>query len=150
MSDCYTFQIRATGILIEDNKVLLVRQRISLDRAWSLPGGRVEAGEKLDDAITRELLEETGLQTKVEKLLYVCDKPDCSPPILHITFLLSRVGGEIVLPTNEFDANPISDVKYVDFSKLMDYGFSQKFVWILENGFPKAGSYMGLKENIGL
>jgi len=149
--DNYHFQIRVTGILIEDRKLLLVKQKVhSTDRNWSLPGGRVEVGEKLDDAIIRELFEETGLTVKVEKLLYLCDKIDCIPPILHVTFLLSKIKGEIVLPTNEFDVNPIDDVKYVDFSKLIDLGFSQKFIEILENDFPHSGDYMGLKENIGL
>jgi hypothetical protein len=69
---------------------------------------------------------------------------------LHITFLLKKVRGEITLPINEFDDNPISDVRYVDFSSLLNFGFSEKFIDILENDFPNAGNYMGLKENIGL
>ena len=146
----YNFQIRVTGILIENKKILLVKQKIEQNRNWSLPGGRVDAGELLEEAINRELLEETGLVTRVEKLLYICDKTDCRPPILHITFLLKRVSGEIILPTNEFDDNPISDVKFVDFPSLIGLGFSQKFVSIVENNFPNAGNYMGLKENIGL
>jgi hypothetical protein len=67
-----------------------------------------------------------------------------------VTFLLKRISGEVTLPSNEFDDNPISDVKYVDFSDLSGYGFSEKFIGILENGFPDAGNYMGAKENIGL
>ena len=148
--DKYSFQIRVTGILIENNKILLVKQKITQNRIWSLPGGRVEAGEQLETAIIRELSEETGLNTRVERLLYVCDKTDCIPPILHITFLLRRVSGEITLPTNAFDDNPISDVKFVEFSNLTDHGFSEKFVTILINSLPNAGNYMGLKENIGL
>jgi len=148
--DNYNFQIRATGILVENETVLLVKQKISSGRAWSLPGGRVEAGETLDEAIVRELFEETGLITKVEKLLYLCDKPDATPPILHISFLLRKIGGELTLPTNEFDSNPISDIQFVAFTELANYGFSEKFSDILKNGFPGCGSYMGLKENIGL
>jgi len=40
----YSFQIRVTGILIENKKILLVKQKIEPNRAWSLPGGRVDAG----------------------------------------------------------------------------------------------------------
>ena len=120
----YNFQIRVTGILIENRKLLLVKQKVNSNREWSLPGGHVEAGEKLDEAIIREVFEETGINTKVEKLLYLCDKTDSTPPILHITFLLNKIDGEITLPTNEFDENPISDVRYVDFFELSDYGFS--------------------------
>jgi len=148
--DKYNFHIRVTGILIEDRKILLVKQRVTQSRAWSLPGGRVEAGELLDDAMNREMLEETELVTEVERLLYVCDKNDCDPPILHVTFLLKRISGNIALPSNEHEDNPISDVRFVDFSELGGYGFLDRFVSVLEGGFPYVGSYMGLKENIGL
>jgi len=148
--DKYNFHIRVTGILIEDRKILLVKQRVTQSRTWSLPGGRVEAGELLGEAINREMLEETGLVTEVERLLYVCDKNDSAPPILHITFLLKKMSGDIALPSNEYDDNPISDVQFVDFSELGEYGFSERFVGVLEDGFSDAGSYMGLKENIGL
>ncbi|AIE80308.1 Nudix hydrolase family protein [Bacillus cereus] len=80
-------QVRVTGILIEDEKVLLVKQRVA-NRNWSLPGGRVENGETLEEAVIREMREETGLEVNIQKLLYVCDKPDASPSLLHITFLL--------------------------------------------------------------
>lgn len=143
-------QVRVTGIVVEDDRILLVKQRVSADRAWSLPGGRVEQGETLEAAIVRELEEETGLTTEVVKLLYVCDKPDVSPSLLHITFLLWRIGGELRLPSNEFDANPIADVAMVPIEELEAYGFSAKFTSLVRDGFPEAGSYQGLKNNIGL
>ena len=143
------FQIRVTGVLIENGKILLVQQN-AVGRQWSLPGGRAEAGELLEQAVIRELYEETGLKVKVEKLLYVCDKPDAAPSVLHITFLLSRISGEIILPTNEFDQNPIGDVQFVPVSELPAYGFSEKFQRLVFKGFPNAGNYMGLKGAIGL
>ena len=149
MEHCF-FQIRVTGILLRGEELLLVKQRVTSSRGWSLPGGRVEQGEKLEEAMIREIKEETGLTVGVNRLLYLCDKPDTSPPILHITFLLDDLGGKTVLPTNEFDENPISDVAFVPVSDLPQYGFSQKFVEIIQNGFPSAGNYMGLKSNIGL
>ncbi|KOP64804.1 DNA mismatch repair protein MutT [Bacillus sp. FJAT-18019] len=143
-------QVRVTGILIEDERILLVKQSVSAERGWSLPGGRVEQGETLEEAMIREIQEETGLITKVTKLLYLCDKPDSSPSLLHITFLLERLAGELRLPSNEYDLNPIGDVAMIPIRDLTAYGFSEKFMTIVLNGFPEAGSYQGLKSQIGL
>lgn len=148
--DKYNFQIRVTAIVIKDKKLLVVKQDVNKDRSWSLPGGRVERGETLEYAIEREVLEETGLVTRVNKLLYLCDKNDSNPPIIHISFLMDYASGDIVLPTNEFDSNPISDVKFVEFEKLTELGFTQLFVDKITDGFSDSGSYMGLKKNIGL
>lgn len=142
-------QVRVTGILIEDEKVLLVKQKVA-NRDWSLPGGRVENGETLEEAMIREMREETGLEVKIKKLLYVCDKPDASPSLLHITFLLERIEGEIKLPSNEFDHNPIHDVQMVPINELSYYGFSETFINLISDGFANSGSYQGLKQHIGL
>ncbi|MFS1511471.1 NUDIX hydrolase [Chengkuizengella sp. SCS-71B] len=143
-------QVRVTGILIENGKILLVKQNVTSDRIWSLPGGRVEQGETLEEAIIREIEEETGLTTKVLKLLYICDKPEASPSLLHITFLLKRIKGNIRLPSNEFDKNPISEVLMIPVNDLVEHGFSEKFMSIVQGNFPDSGSYKGLKSNIGL
>jgi len=144
------FQIRVTGLLIENGKILLVNQKVSPNRSWSLPGGRLEQGETLEQGIVREVFEETGLNVKVIKLLYICEKTDVVPPLLHITFMIKRVSGEIKLPTNEFDENPIHDVKLIDINELTNYGFSELFQDIVKKEFPNAGNYMGLKSSIGL
>lgn len=149
MDEKYLFQIRVTGVLLQNDKLLVVKQKLS-NRMWSLPGGKLENGESIEECLRREMFEETGLHTQMEKMLYVCEKKNVSPPVIHITFLVTQVGGEITLPTNEFDENPIFDVKWVDISKLPDYGFSCKFVQIIENHFADAGKYMGDKSNIGL
>ncbi|MCP1321008.1 DNA mismatch repair protein MutT [Bacillus thuringiensis] len=142
-------QVRVTGILIEGEKLLLVKQKVA-NRNWSLPGGRVENGEMLEEAMIREMREETGLEVKIKKLLYVCDKPDASLSLLHITFLLEKLTGEIMLPSNEFDHNPIHDVQKVPIKDLSQYGFSETFITLISEGFASAGSYQGLKQNIGL
>jgi ADP-ribose pyrophosphatase YjhB (NUDIX family) len=146
-NEYYSFQIRVTGILLRDDKILLVKQQVG-KRAWSLPGGRLEHGESLEQGVIREIYEETGIVVAVDKLLYICDIT--SGNIIHITFLLSYISGEIILPDNAHDDNPISDVIFALIDELAEYGFSTKFRELVQNGFPGAGSYMGSKENIGL
>lgn len=150
MKENYIFNIRITGILIEDNKILLVQQNLSDKRNWSLPGGRLERGETISQGIIREMKEETGLDVEIIRMLYLCDVEASSNTILHITFLLKRVSGEIELPSNVFDENPIHDVRFVPVSELMQYGFSEKFVKMIDNNFPDSGNYVGDKVNIGL
>ena len=144
------FQIRVTGVLIENQRLLVVKQKVSSNRNWSLPGGRLERGETLEQGIIREMEEETGLKTEVIKLLYICDKPEISPPLLHLTFLLKKVKGVLRLPSNEYDSNPISDIKMVKIEDIVAYGFTERFKEIVKNSFPNSGNYVGHKSSIGL
>lgn len=146
----YDFNIRVTGILIEDEELLLVKQKVSDKRNWSLPGGKLEQGETIEQGIIREMKEETGLDVEIIRLLYLCDVSASNNTLLHISFLLKRVAGNIELPTNEFESNPIYDVEFIPISDLLDYGFSEKFLKLAENKFSDAGIYAGDKLNIGL
>ncbi len=151
MKDKSCIQARVTGILIEAGKILILKQRVSPERGWSLPGGKLERGETLTECITREMREETGLETRIQKLLYLCEKPKGDKNhLLHITFLLERIGGQIHLPTEPLDLNPIHDVKMVPIDDLLKYGFSEEFKKLVRNGFPHSGNYAGHKSNIGL
>lgn len=144
------FKIRPTGVLIEDGKILIIQQKVNEDRLWSLPGGKLEHGETLEGALIREIKEETGLDAEVIKLLYVCEKPDANPPLIHIAFLPKKISGNITLPTNELESTLIYDVKMVKVCELMDYSFTEKFMSVVKADFSNAGSYMGLKSEIGL
>ena len=53
----------ADVVLVKDNKVLLVQQiKESAKDLWSYPGGRVEEGETLEQAVVREVKEELGVE----------------------------------------------------------------------------------------
>ncbi|KKL15500.1 hypothetical protein LCGC14_2505000, partial [marine sediment metagenome] len=53
-------------IFSEDRKKVLLIKRRDVP-VWTLPGGGVEDNETIEEAITREILEETGFQTKIKK-----------------------------------------------------------------------------------
>ena len=50
--------VRVTGVVIEDDMILLLDQDTDTGRSWSLPGGKVEPGETLAEALVREMREE--------------------------------------------------------------------------------------------
>lgn len=64
----------AGAIVFRGRDVLLVRRlKPPLAGQWSLPGGRIEFGERTEDAALRELMEETGVQAEVVGLAGVFD-----------------------------------------------------------------------------
>jgi len=71
-----------------DGRLLLIRRADS--GKWALPGGTLEWGENLRDAITRELFEETGARvTELGELLGVYSAPERDPRFHAVTVLVA-------------------------------------------------------------
>ncbi len=83
------FRIAVYALIFEDEKVLLAHRR-DIDW-WNLPGGGMEAGETVEEAMRREVLEETGLEVQVGKLIGVYSKP--LKQEIVITFRCFPTGG---------------------------------------------------------
>src|ERR1035437_9976151 len=62
-------RIRAVAILIRGDEVLLIHRKNEKEY-FVFPGGGVEEGETIEQAVIREMLEETTMEIKINKLLY--------------------------------------------------------------------------------
>jgi mutator protein MutT len=147
--------VRPTGILIEDGKILLIKQEVTKTRQWSLPGGKLEPGETIEDCLVRELKEETGLDISIKELLYVCDRFTKDNHVLHMTFLINRVGNKPpALKWTHQDqhtsssSKTIREINMVDIDKLTNYGFTSKFCQLVKADFPERGSYQANFYNV--
>ena len=89
------------AIIVENERVLLVKRgHAPLLGEWSIPGGVLELGEALEEAVVRETLEETGLRVETAGLLGVYDRVlrDADERTLYhyvlVDYLCHRVSGE--------------------------------------------------------
>jgi 8-oxo-dGTP diphosphatase len=63
------------GVVIHEGRVLLIRRgQPPMEGRWSIPGGIVELGETIADAVMRELKEETGIGVRVLDLIEIYEK----------------------------------------------------------------------------
>lgn len=107
------------AVIVRDGNILLIKRgkEPSLG-AWSIPGGSVELGETLVQAVKREALEETSLEVEVDGIAGVFDlilMDSEGNPEYHyviIDYFAYPIGGELMPATDAADARwvPLSEV----------------------------------------
>lgn len=90
------FRIGVNALIFEDDRVLLALRK-DIDW-WNLPGGGMEPGETVEEALYREVREETSLDVAIDRLVGVYSKPQKQEVVL--TFLCHVTGGTLT-PTEE-------------------------------------------------
>jgi len=116
-----------TGALIlQDGELLLVRRAAQPGMGkWSIPGGLVELGETVHDAMVREVKEEVGFDVEAVKLTDVVDtiNLDRNGQVQYhfvvVNFLARIVGGELKTATDILEARwaPVEEVENYDLTK---------------------------------
>jgi 8-oxo-dGTP diphosphatase len=122
--------VPCVGAVVHDDehRLLLVRRgRDPSAGRWSLPGGRVEAGESDGAAVRREVLEETGLDVVVGRLVGTVERPGPDGVVYDIRdYACAVMGGRLRA------GDDASEVRWVDRWDLLTLDTTDGLVDALE------------------
>jgi 8-oxo-dGTP diphosphatase len=111
---------RTVAAIIEfpNNKILLVKRATVVFKGyWALPGGRVDAGETVEQAVVRELKEETGLDVNIVRKIGEYHESGVQDGIEYdyypACFLVKPVSGKIKKQEKEIKEIKLIDLKDV-------------------------------------
>ncbi len=105
-------------VLFRDNRILFVKRgTVPFIGHWALPGGRVESGESVEEAVVREVKEETGLRVAILKKIGEYHESGVQDGIEYdyypACFLVKPVEGEIKKQESEIQEIKLFDLGHV-------------------------------------
>jgi ADP-ribose pyrophosphatase YjhB (NUDIX family) len=132
-----TLRERAAALVIQNESILLVRHCKRGESYYLLPGGGIEKYETVEDAIVREMKEETGLTVEPGECVFISEtlSPDGNRKIrqyIHLCDVSGTIGKSIDPMVAEALFMPISE-----FEKVKFYPNTKKQIMNgIQNGFP--------------
>jgi len=100
------------AFVLDGDRVLLIRRgRPPGEGLWSVPGGRLEPGETLAQAVAREVREETGLVVEVGPLACVVERMGDDYHFVILDYLARVIGGELAAATDAAAARLVDDAE---------------------------------------
>ncbi len=127
------------AVVVQDGRVLLIRRaKEPLRGRWTLPGGTVELGETLEQALVREVREETGLDIRPRERIAVVDQIHRAGGVVGhhfviVDYLCDRLSGT---PRAASDAEAVAMVAPVE---LGDYRLPEKALEVVMEGLRRLG-----------
>lgn len=123
------------AVILDGDRVLLVqRGQEPLKGEWSLPGGAVELGETLEEALVREVREETSLDVAVGPVVEVFDSIRRDPAgraeyhYIIIDYACRVRGGT---PTAAMQGSDAADARWVPLAELHGYGVTSTAIAVI-------------------
>ena len=139
-------RVRVAGIVIQKNSILLIQHIKNEKKYWLVPGGGVDWGESLEEALIREYKEETNLDIEVKDFLFFSEtiSPDKNKHVINLYFLVKiKNDSETMKIGNETN---LSDLKYVSKEEIQNIklypNIKEQLMKILNN--EKMTPYLGL------
>lgn len=131
-------RIRVTAVIVEKDELLLVRHEKEGETYWMLPGGGVDFGEPLDEALRRELREEVAIEAEIGPLLFVNDSipEDRHRHIVNIYFAARIPAGRPTLGEDE----RIVEVAFHPLSTLERLALRPRLQTLLKSVIPELDS----------
>ncbi|MFX1329736.1 MAG: NUDIX hydrolase [Promethearchaeota archaeon] len=124
-------------LLVRKDHLLLVKRKYNPDAGyWSIPGGHLDLGEKVELAAEREAFEETGFKVKIKKLAGIIDKimyDDKGNIEYHyvlINYFVEQIEGAINQPPKA--ADDALEAKFVPFHQLKNYKLTESLIELLK------------------
>lgn len=152
--DVYRDRVRVrVGALVVKDEALLLVEHAGLWEAgtfWTPPGGEVAFGESLDEALVREVKEETGVDVAVGPLRYVLDF--VRPPLHAVSLYFechARDGTALTLGTDpELEMQMLRSVRWMPLEALAGLTlypepFRVRLAADVRAGFPAGTQYLG-------
>lgn len=131
--------VSVDAVIIQNNQVLLIRRgKDPFKDFWGTPGGYVGWDESAEDALRREVKEETGLEDANVKFVTVSSDPKRHPQqVINLVFLVTVKNGQVkhgddTLDARWFDSNDLP--KQLAFDHKENIEKVQKFVKV--NHYP--------------
>lgn len=127
------------AVVVHDGRVLLIRRgKDPLRGRWVVPGGTVELGETLEEALVREVQEETGVTVRPLEVVLVFDRilregGQVNYHYVIIDYLCDYVSGT---PRAGSDAE---DAAFVAPDRLGQYDVPEKALEVVLDGFRRRG-----------
>lgn len=137
-------RVRAAAIIQRGNSILMVRHEKGDSSYWLLPGGGVDLGETLHEAVIRELKEEVSLEVHPGAMVFVSESiaPDHSRHMIQCCFLTEIVSGEVALGIDE----RVVEAAFVSAEELGDLEvhppLNNELIDGIRNGFDTNASYI--------
>jgi 8-oxo-dGTP diphosphatase len=125
-------------LLMRENKLLLVKRKYDPDAGyWSIPGGHLDLGERVEEAAEREAFEETGIKVKVSSLAGIINKImyDKKGKIEYhyvlLNYFVEQIEGDTSQPPKAQD--DALEAKFVPFKDLKDINLTLSLIELLKN-----------------